>query len=96
MRLGFNLPQFGQSAGPDGLIAVARRVEEIGYDRLWVIERLLCPVEPRSPHPATADGSLQLSYRRSVAGRRLIGSRRVVVWDRCVCIGEARSAGGAC
>lgn len=66
MRLGFNLPQFGPNAGPDGLIAVARRAEELGYDSVWVIERLLYPVEPRSPYPATADGSLPLPYRRSL------------------------------
>ena len=66
MRLGFNLPQFGPDAGPDGLTAAARRAEELGYDSLWVIERLLYPVEPRAPYPATADGSLPLPYRRSL------------------------------
>jgi alkanesulfonate monooxygenase SsuD/methylene tetrahydromethanopterin reductase-like flavin-dependent oxidoreductase (luciferase family) len=66
MRLGFNLPQFGPNAGPDGIVAVARRAEEIGYDSLWIIERLLYPVQPRSPYPATADGSLPLPYRRSL------------------------------
>jgi probable F420-dependent oxidoreductase len=65
MRLGFNLPQFGPNAGPDGLVAVARRAEEIGYDSLWVIERLLYPVQPQAPYPVTADGSLPLPYRRS-------------------------------
>ena len=44
MRLGFNLPQFGPNVGPDGIVAVARRAEDLGYDSLWVIERLLYPV----------------------------------------------------
>jgi probable F420-dependent oxidoreductase len=66
MRLGFNLPQFGPNAGPEGLVAVARRAEEIGYDSLWVIERLLYPVQPQAPYPVTADGSLPLPYRRSL------------------------------
>ena len=66
MRFGFTLPQFGPDAGPDGIVAVARRAEELGYDSLWVIERLLYPVQPQAPYPATADGSLPLPYRRSL------------------------------
>jgi probable F420-dependent oxidoreductase len=66
MRFGFTLPQFGPDAGPDGIVAVARRAEEIGYDSLWVIERLLYPVQPQAPYPATADGSLPPPYRRSL------------------------------
>jgi probable F420-dependent oxidoreductase len=58
MRLGFSLPQIGPSAGPEALIEVAERAEEIGFDSLWVSERLLWPVAPRTPYPATPDGRL--------------------------------------
>jgi len=63
MRLGFALPQIGPTAGPNGLTAVARQAEAIGYDSLWVLERLMSPVAPRSPYPATADGSLPEAYK---------------------------------
>ena len=66
MRLGFTVPQFGPDAGPEALQEVARRAEDLGYDSLWVIERLLYPRSPQSPYPATADGSLPLPYRRSL------------------------------
>jgi probable F420-dependent oxidoreductase len=66
MRLGFTVPQFGPDAGPDALQAVARQAEDIGYDSLWVFERLLYPVNPQVPYPGTADGSLPLLYRRSL------------------------------
>src|SRR5918997_2180339 len=66
MRLGFTVPQFGPDAGPHALLEVARLAEDLGYDSLWVIERLLYPVNPKAPYPATADGSLPLSYRRSL------------------------------
>ncbi len=66
MRLGFTVPLFGPDAGPDALQAVARQAEDIGYDSLWVFERLLYPVTPQAPYPATADGSLPLIYRRSL------------------------------
>lgn len=46
MRLGFIVPQFGQNAGPDAILAAARQAEDLGYDSLWVFERLLYPVNP--------------------------------------------------
>jgi probable F420-dependent oxidoreductase len=64
MRLGFGLPQMGPSAGPETLIAVARRAEELGYESLWVADRTLVPVNPRAPYPASADGSLPDLYKR--------------------------------
>ena len=66
MRLGFTVPQFGPDAGPEALLEVARKAEELGSDSLWVAERLLYPLNPKSPYPATADGSLPLAYRRSL------------------------------
>jgi len=58
MLLGFCLPQNGSIAGPKALIAVAPRAEEIGFDSLWVSERLLWPLAPRTPYPASRDGRL--------------------------------------
>jgi probable F420-dependent oxidoreductase len=66
MRVGFTVPQFGPDAGPDALLEVARLAEDLGSDSLWVAERLLYPVNPKAPYPATADGSLPLAYRRSL------------------------------
>ena len=66
IKLGFAVPQFGPDAGPDALLEVAQLAEELGYDSLWVIERLLYPLNPKAPYPATADGSLPVAYRRSL------------------------------
>ena len=66
MKLGFTVPQFGPEAGPDALLQVAQLAEELGSDSLWVAERLLYPLSPNAPYPATADGSLPLAYRRSL------------------------------
>lgn len=65
MRLGFALPQIGSVAGPDSLVAVAQRAENLGFDSLWVLDRILSPVNPRAPYPA-GDGSLPLKYRRTL------------------------------
>ncbi len=66
MRLGFNLPQIGPAASPEAMVRVARRAEELGYDSVWVIERLLYPIKPQSPYPATPDGSLPEVYKISL------------------------------
>ena len=36
MRFGFALPQIGSLAGPQAVVTVAKRAEELGYDSLWV------------------------------------------------------------
>ena len=50
MRLGFNLPQMGPAATPEAMVRVAQRAEELGYDGVWVAERLLYPIEPQTPY----------------------------------------------
>ena len=67
MRLGFNLPQLGPAASPEAIIQVARHAEELGYDSLWVTDRLLYPARPQSSYPVTSDGSLPASSRGASA-----------------------------
>ncbi|HKP13583.1 MAG TPA: LLM class F420-dependent oxidoreductase [Blastocatellia bacterium] len=63
MKIGMSLPQLGPQASAENLIAVARRAEELGYDSLWVLERLLWPTNPQEPYPASPDGSLPETYK---------------------------------
>jgi probable F420-dependent oxidoreductase len=63
MRLGFALPQSGPLAGPEAIARVALRAEELGYDSLWVFDRILYPVQPQNPYPGTPDGSLPANMR---------------------------------
>ena len=62
MRFGFALPQVGLAAGPEALVMVAKRAEELGFDSLWVLDRVLWPVNPRVPYPI-GDGSLPVKYK---------------------------------
>ncbi|MGH9499665.1 MAG: LLM class F420-dependent oxidoreductase [Terriglobales bacterium] len=63
MRIGFALPNVGPVATVAAVTQVAQRAEALGYDSLWTIERLLWPLKPQSPYPATPDGSLPEQYQ---------------------------------
>lgn len=62
MKVGINLPHFGLVATRENIIETAKVAEEEGFDSLWVLERLLWPLKPQTPYPATPDGSLPTFY----------------------------------
>jgi len=62
MRFGFALPQAGSAIGPEGLVTAAKRAEDLGFDSLWVLDRILWPVNPKVPYPI-GDGSLPVKYK---------------------------------
>jgi len=63
MKAGISLPQLGTQASPENLVKVATRAEELGYDSVWVLERLLWPLSPKDPYPAAPDGRLPKTYQ---------------------------------
>ena len=63
MKFGFGVPNIGPLGSADSVKSIATRAEELGYDSLWVIERLLYPVNPKTPYPVTPDGSWPDVYR---------------------------------
>src|SRR5437879_8164038 len=66
MKIGFALPNIGPLGSAQAVSKVAGRAEALGYDSLWTIERLLCPVKPQTPYPATPDGLLPELYKYSL------------------------------
>lgn len=63
MRTGFVIPQVRPAAGPQAIVHVAQRAEALGFDSLWVTERLLYPLRPQTPYPGSPDGSLPEVYK---------------------------------
>ena len=63
MKVGFALPNVGPLGSRKSVTEAAQRAEKLGYDSLWTIERLLWPVEPKTPYPVTPDGSLPEAYQ---------------------------------
>jgi probable F420-dependent oxidoreductase len=66
MKVGFGLPNIGPLGSAESVKKVAQRAEELGYDSLWTIERVLWPVKPQTPYPVTPDGSLPEGYKHSL------------------------------
>jgi probable F420-dependent oxidoreductase len=54
MKLGFTLPIIGPAiSSAAGLSAFCRGIEDLGYDTLWVGDRLLQPVDMHSVYPGS-------------------------------------------
>ncbi|GFG94614.1 TIGR03619 family F420-dependent LLM class oxidoreductase [Mycobacterium timonense] len=54
MKLGFAIPFVGPAvSSAAGLSAFCRALEDLGYDTLWVGDRLVTPVEMHSTYPGT-------------------------------------------
>ena len=58
MRLGIALPHFGPHATPQAIVRVARKAEALGFASLWVLDRLLWPIEPVSKYPGNPRGEM--------------------------------------
>ena len=52
MKLGFAIPIVGPAvSSAAGLSAFCRGLEDLGYDTLWVADRLVTPVDMHSTYP---------------------------------------------
>jgi len=63
MKVGMFLPQFGEYATKENILYIAKEAEKEGVDSLWVLDRLLWPLKPKTPYAATPDGTLPIEYQ---------------------------------
>jgi probable F420-dependent oxidoreductase len=63
MKVGMFLPQVGEYATKENILYIAKEAEEEGIDSVWVLDRLLWPLNPRTPYAATPDGSLPVEFQ---------------------------------
>jgi probable F420-dependent oxidoreductase len=63
MKAGILLPQSGEFATRENVLYIAKEAEKEGLDSLWVFERLLWPLKPKTPYVGTPDGSLPVEYQ---------------------------------
>jgi probable F420-dependent oxidoreductase len=58
MRVGVCLPQVGNLADPNLVPPFAAAVERAGYHSLWVMDRLLTPIDPKNEYPGVGKDGL--------------------------------------
>jgi probable F420-dependent oxidoreductase len=63
MKIGMFLPHVGEQATRDNIVYIAMEAEKGGIDSVWVLDRLLWPLNPQTPYVASADGSLPVEYQ---------------------------------
>jgi probable F420-dependent oxidoreductase len=56
MRYGFYLPTRGPTATRDGILALAREGERLGFNSAMIADHIVFPVESHSTYPYTLDG----------------------------------------
>jgi probable F420-dependent oxidoreductase len=66
LKIGFNLPHMGSVASAENIAFAARYGESEGFDSLWVIDRILWPLEPQTPYPPSPDGSWPEIYQNVI------------------------------
>jgi probable F420-dependent oxidoreductase len=64
VKISIVAPQVGVLARPDLVVEVAQLAERLGYDGIWVLDRILFPLDPSEAYPASADGVLPVQFRR--------------------------------
>jgi probable F420-dependent oxidoreductase len=62
LKIGITLPQFGARATKENVSWLAKMAEEEHFDSLWVNERFLWPLNPRTP-ANSPDGNLPTYYQ---------------------------------
>ncbi len=58
MQVGIALPHFGPAASPEAIIQVAQKAEELEFDSVWALDRLLWPLQATSKYPGNPQGKL--------------------------------------
>jgi probable F420-dependent oxidoreductase len=91
-KIGFSLQGRGALADRGAITTLARRAEALGFDSIFVTDRLLIPVKSASPYPYSATGAFPLgpdepwlepltavTYLASVTERIQVGTSVLVI-----------------
>ena len=66
IKIGFTLPHIGKIATQENIVRAAKFGDENDFESLWVIDRILWPVEPQTPYPGTPGGSWPEVYQNMI------------------------------
>jgi probable F420-dependent oxidoreductase len=78
MQIGIACAQIGQLADPAAVRATALAAESVGYSSLWVLDRLLAPVEPRTGYAGIEGMPLPVGQDRALDPFAVLASAAAV------------------
>ena len=82
MQFGVSVPNFGVHASRNALVDVAQAADELGYDSIWVAERLIVPEPPNQPwskqDPKAYEPLVTLSFLSAITKNVKLGTGIVI------------------
>jgi probable F420-dependent oxidoreductase len=63
MKVGMFLPQVGEYGTKENVLYIAKEAEKEGINSVWVLDRLLWPLNPQTPYAASPDGTLPAEFQ---------------------------------
>ncbi len=63
MKVGMFLPQVGEYATKENILYIAKEAEKEDINSVWVLDRLLWPLNPQTPYAASPDGTLPAEFQ---------------------------------
>ncbi len=63
MKVGTLLPQTGELATSENVLYIGKEAEREGLDSVWVFERLLWPLKPRTPYAGIPNAPIPVEYQ---------------------------------
>lgn len=64
IKIGLRLSQTDEHrATKENIIRLAKEAENAGFDSLWVLEKLIWPINPQNPYPGTSDGKFPADWQ---------------------------------
>lgn len=79
MRLGVLLPIFGTVRSPEALTTLARKVESLGFESVWLSEHIVVPPELFDPYGDTYDCLSALGYLAGATQRVQLGTSVLIL-----------------
>ena len=82
MEFGILVPNYGKFASREAMARVSTAAEELGYDAIWVAERLLVPIPANQGwsqiNPTAYEPLIALSYLAAITRRVKLGTNIVI------------------
>jgi probable F420-dependent oxidoreductase len=79
MKFGVCLPNYGRTASPEALSAVAAEAEALGYDSVWTTDHILMPRDSGTPYERILDSLASLAYLAGKTKKVRLGVSSLII-----------------